>query len=120
LTAGGNYTITPSKTGNINGISPFDATMILRHIAANGTGPNALNVNQLIAADTSGDGNITPFDATQILRYIAAGAPNANTGQVGNWKFDPVPRPYQPLNGSMSNENYTAILVGEVNGNWTP
>ncbi|HEX8568066.1 MAG TPA: dockerin type I repeat-containing protein, partial [Pyrinomonadaceae bacterium] len=120
LTAGGNYTVTPSKTGNINGISPFDATMILRHIAANGSGPNALNANQRIAADTSGDGNITPFDATLILRYIAAGAPNANTGQVGNWKFDPVSRPYQPLNGSMSNENYTAILVGEVNGNWMP
>ncbi|HEX8399344.1 MAG TPA: PQQ-binding-like beta-propeller repeat protein [Pyrinomonadaceae bacterium] len=120
LTTGGNYTVTPSKIGNANGISPFDATMVLRYVAANGTGPNAFNANQRIAADTNGDGNITPFDATLILRYIAAGAQNANTGQVGNWKFDPVPRPYSPLNGSMSNENYTAILVGEVNGDWNP
>ncbi|HYP49950.1 MAG TPA: hypothetical protein VEQ34_03340, partial [Pyrinomonadaceae bacterium] len=60
------------------------------------------------------------FDATLILRYVAAGGPNANTGQIGNWKFDPVPRPYSPLNGSMSDENYTAILVGEVNGDWNP
>ncbi|HEX8265905.1 MAG TPA: carboxypeptidase regulatory-like domain-containing protein [Pyrinomonadaceae bacterium] len=120
LTSGGPYTITLSKTGNVNGISPSDATMILRHIAANGQGPNALNANQRIAADASGDGNITPFDATQILRYIAAGAPNANTGQVGNWRFSPPTRDYEPLVNSLAGQDYEAILVGEVNGNWTP
>jgi hypothetical protein len=120
LTDGGNYPVTPTKTGDINGITPFDATMILRHVAANGTGPNALNSNQQIAADTNGDGNITPFDATLILRYIAAGAQNANTGQVGNWKFDPVSTPHPALNSSVSGENYTAVLIGEVNGDWTP
>ena len=120
LTANGEYTVTPSKTGNVNGISPSDATMILRHVAANGQGPNVLNPNQILAADANGDGNISPFDATLILRYIAGGGPNANTGQVGNWKFDPVSRPYQPLSSSVSGENYTAILIGEVNGNWTP
>lgn len=114
------YTITPSKTGDINGISPFDATLILRHIAANGTGPNALNPIQKIAADASGDGNISPFDATQILRYVAANGSNANTGQVGVWKFDPPSREYAPLAGTIDNQNYEAILVGEVNGNWTP
>jgi len=120
LPAGGRYTVTPSKTGNINGISPFDATLVLRHVAANGQGPNVLSPNQQKAADTNGDGNITPFDATLILRYVAANGQNANTGQVGNWRFDPVSHPYSPLNSSMYNENYTAILVGEVNGNWTP
>ncbi|HEX8566606.1 MAG TPA: hypothetical protein VF648_13250 [Pyrinomonadaceae bacterium] len=116
LFTNGQYTVTPTKTGDRNGISPFDATLVLRHIAANGQGANALNANQRIAADTSGDGNITPFDATLILRYIAAGAPNANTGQVGNWKFDPVSRPYQPLNNSVSGHNYTAFLIGEISG----
>jgi len=120
LTDGGNYTVTPTKSDHINGISPFDATMILRHIAANGQGPNALNANQQIAADTSGDGNITPFDATLILRYLAAGGPNANTGQVGTWKFDPVSNPHPVLNSSVSGENYTAFLIGEINGDWTP
>ncbi|HEX8395911.1 MAG TPA: S8 family serine peptidase [Pyrinomonadaceae bacterium] len=120
LTANGEYTVTPTKSGNVNGISPVDATLILKHIAANGQGPNVLNPNQILAADASGDGNISPFDATLILRYIAAGTSNANTGEVGNWKFDPVSRPYQPLNNSVSGENYTAILIGEVNGNWTP
>ncbi|HEX9927729.1 MAG TPA: carboxypeptidase regulatory-like domain-containing protein [Pyrinomonadaceae bacterium] len=120
LTNGGNYPVTPTKSDDINGISPFDATMILRHIAANGQGPNALNANQQIAADTSGDGNITPFDATLILRYLAAGGPNANTGQTGTWKFDPVSNPHPALNSSVSGENYTAILIGEINGDWTP
>jgi hypothetical protein len=120
FTSGGTYVVTPSKSGDVNDISPFDATMILRHIAANGQGPNALNTNQRIAADTSGDGNITPFDATLILRYVAAGAPNANTGKVSNWKFDPVSTQYTALNGNVSNADYSAILIGEVSGGWVP
>ncbi|HEX8565073.1 MAG TPA: SBBP repeat-containing protein [Pyrinomonadaceae bacterium] len=120
LTQGVNYTVIASKSGNINGISPFDATLILRHIAANGTGPNVLNANQRIAADANGDGSISPFDATQILRYVAAGSQNANTGQIGNWKFTPANRPYEPLNGNLFDQNYTAILVGEISGDWAP
>ena len=120
LTANGQYTVTPTKTGNVNGISPSDATLVLRHIAANGQGPNALTPDQQLAADASGDGNISPFDATLILRYIAIGTSNANTGEVGNWKFDPVSRPYQPLNIMVSNDNYSAVIVGDVNGSWTP
>jgi hypothetical protein len=120
LVPGGTYTVTPSKSGDVNGISPFDATMILRHVAANGQGANALNANQQIAADTNGDGNITPFDATLILRYIAGGGPSANTGQVGTWKFVPPNRTYSPLLGSQTGQDYEAILVGDVNGDWMP
>jgi hypothetical protein len=120
LVPGGTYTVTPSKSGDVNGISPFDATMILRHVASNGQGPNALNANQQIAADTNGDGNITPFDATLILRYIAGGGPNANTGQVGTWKFVPPNRTYSPLLGSQTGQDYEAVLVGDVNGDWMP
>lgn len=120
LITDGNYIVTPSKTGDINGISPFDATMILRYVAANGTGPNALNANQRIAADTNGDGDISPFDATLILRYVAAGSQNANTGQAGNWEFSPLTHTYPSLSSSLTNENYEAILIGDVNGSWTP
>ncbi|HYP51073.1 MAG TPA: pre-peptidase C-terminal domain-containing protein, partial [Pyrinomonadaceae bacterium] len=120
LTASGQYTVTPTKSGNVNGISPFDATLVLQHIAANGVGPNVLTPIQQLAADSNGDGSISPFDATMILRYVAAGVSNANTGQVGNWLFDPVSRPYQPLNIMVSNSNYSAIIVGEINGSWTP
>ncbi|HEX8568061.1 MAG TPA: PQQ-dependent sugar dehydrogenase [Pyrinomonadaceae bacterium] len=119
LTAGGNYTVTPSKTGNINGISPFDATLILRCIAA-GPANCALTENQKIAADTSNDDEITPFDATQILRFVAANRQTDFTGEIGNWKFSPISRPYNSVSNSASNQNYEAFLIGDVNGSWTP
>lgn len=114
------YTVTPTKTGDVNGITPFDATLVLRHVAAGGTGANALSANQQLAADTNNSGTVTPFDATQILRFVAANQQTANTGAVGNWRFDPTSRAYPALNGSLSNQDYTAILIGEVSGSWTP
>jgi archaellum component FlaF (FlaF/FlaG flagellin family) len=115
------YKITPSKGEyqHINGISPFDATMILRHIAANGQGANALNANQRIAADTSGDGNITPFDATLILRFVAAGA-SPNTVWVGHWRFSPASKEYPSFSTTLTDENYDAMIVGDLNGDWVP
>jgi hypothetical protein len=120
LTANGEYTVTPTKSGNVNGISSFDATLVLRHVAANGQGANALTPNQILAADANGSGGVTSFDATQILRYVAANGANANTGQVGTWRFDPISRPYPALNSMVSNDNYSAVIVGDVNGSWTP
>ncbi|MDQ4121472.1 MAG: hypothetical protein M3209_08510 [Acidobacteriota bacterium] len=120
LLAGGQYTVTPSKTGNASGITAFDATMVLRHVAANGQGASALSPNQLLAADTDGVGGVTAFDATLILRYVAANGTNANAGQTGNWKFSPASRVYSPLLNSPANENYTGILIGEVDGDWIP
>lgn len=118
LTQGGNYTVTPSKTGNANGISAFDATIVLRCVAA---GSNcALTPNQRLAADTNADNSVSAFDATQILRYVAANGSNANTGQAGSWRFSPAPRNYGTVSNSLSNENYIAVLTGEVNGDWTP
>ncbi len=118
LAANGNYTVTPFKVGNVNGISAFDATLVLRCVAA---GNNcALTTNQRVAADTSNDNTVTAFDATQILRFVAANGANPNTGQTGSWKFLPGSRTYNSVSSSFSNENYQAILVGEVNGDWTP
>jgi CSLREA domain-containing protein len=117
LAAGGQYTVTSTKSG-ANGITAFDATLVLRHVAANGQGVNALSANQQKAADTSSDNSVTAFDATQILRYVAANAPSANTGQTGNWKFTPPSHNYQSLSNSLAGENFEAVLVGEVSGDW--
>jgi hypothetical protein len=117
LTPNGQYTVTPSKSGEIKGsISSFDATLILRCVAA-GNGC-AFTPNQRIAGDTNNDNQITSFDATQILRFVAANSQNANTGQVGNWKFTPAAIDYLPLDSSRTNQNFEAILVGEVSGDW--
>lgn len=120
LLSGGIYTVTPYKTGGANGITSFDATLVLRHVAAGGQGASALTPSQQRAADTDGDGTISSFDATQMLRYIAANGPNAGTGQIGTWRFTPPQRTYAPLLSSQSNQNYEAVLIGEVNGDWTP
>jgi hypothetical protein len=118
LTSGGEYTVTPTKTDDVNGISPFDATLVLRCVAAGGG--CTLTPNQLLVADTNNSGDITPFDATQILRFVAADGQNATTGETGKWKFVPIKRTYASVTNSLTNENYEAYLVGDVNGSWTP
>ena len=115
--SGGPYTVTPSKTGDVNGITGFDATVVLRDVAAGGT---TLTSNQRIAADTNGSASVTGFDATQILRYVAAAGATSGTGLASTWVFNPSSRSYPSLSGSLASENYDGMLVGEVDGSWTP
>lgn len=109
----GAYTVTPSKTGDINSISGFDASLVARRSANLIT----LTANQMIAADVSGNGTVSALDASLIAR-TAANVPNA--GIAGQWIFAPVSRSYSGLVSDLAGENYEAILMGEVSGNWTP
>jgi hypothetical protein len=113
LPAGGNYTLTPSKTGDVNGISAFDAAQVAQHVA----GIITLNGNQQIAGDASNNGTLSAFDAALIAQTVA-GIPNA--GIAGTWKFVPSNRSYNPLSADQINQDFDGILVGEVSGNWTP
>ena len=116
LLTGGEYVVTASKTGNVNGITSFDATIVLRCVSA-GRSCSLSNI-QKIAADADNDGSVSAFDATQILRFVAGGGTSPSTGQVGNWKFDPPDRNYPFLSNSISAENYSAFLIGDVDGDW--
>lgn len=118
LASGGSYTVTPAKSGSVNGVSSFDATLVLRYVASGGTEP--FTANQKTAADTNNDGSITSFDATQILRFVASGNSGASSGVAGSWKFVASFRTYGQATNSYSGENYDAILVGDVNGDWSP
>ena len=120
LDASDSYIATPLKTGNVNGINAFDATLVLRHVAAGGQGANAFTFYQPLAADINADGVVTAFDATQILRYVAGNGANANTGQTGKWKFSPATRNYDAMITSLAGEDYAGILIGDINGDWTP
>jgi hypothetical protein len=51
-----------------------------------------------------------------IAQYIV-GLPN--TGQTGTWRFVPSSRNYLTV-ANLTGEDYSAILMGEVSGNWTP
>ena len=108
----GSYTVTPSKTGGVNNISSFDAARVAQHVA----GSNVLTGNQLIVADVSGNGSISSFDAGEIARYAAA---LSGFGAAGNWIFSPVNRSYASVTSNISGEDYSALLMGEVSGNWT-
>ena len=111
----GSYTVTPTKTGGVNGaISSFDAGRIALHVA--GLPNPQLNATQLIVADVSGNGTISSFDAGQIARY-AAGVPGS--GSAGTWIFMPVNRSYASVTGNVTGEDFVALLMGEVSGSWT-
>ena len=110
---GGPYTVTPTKTGDVNGISAFDASLVAQHVA----GLVTLTANQQIAGDASGNGTLSSFDAS-LIAQTAAGTPNS--GIAGTWKFGPTNRSYPTLSGNQTNQNFEAILVGDVSGNWKP
>ena len=109
----GPYTVTPTKSGAINGISSLDASLVAQSVA----GVITLTPNQLIAADASGNSAVTSFDAS-LIAQAAAGVPNS--GLTGTWKFTPATRAYPTLSGNLTGQNFDAILVGDVSGNWSP
>ncbi len=102
----GPYNLTASKAGGVNGISAFDASRIAQYVA----GMISLNTNQQLAADVSGNLSVTSFDAAQIGSYVA-GSPS---GSTGTWKFTPQNIPLQsPV------QDFSALLMGDVSGNWS-
>ncbi len=108
----GAYTVTPSKTGDVLGaIAGLDAADIASHVVGNIT----LNATQIIVADVSGNGTVTSFDAAMIASYVVA---LPGTGQTGTWKFVPANRPYADVNTNHVNQDYSALLMGDVTGNW--
>jgi uncharacterized delta-60 repeat protein len=112
--AAGSYAVTPTKSGDVNGsISGLDAARVAQHVA----GLITLTANQQIAGDTTNNGSLSGLDAARIAQ-TAAGI--SNSGIAGQWKFLPGSRSYASVAGSLTGENYEAILVGDVTGNWAP
>lgn len=108
----GAYTITPSKTGAQNGaITSFDAAKIAQHVV----GAVTLNAAQMVVADVSGTGGVSSFDSALVASFVVS-APN--TGMTGDWKFVPASNTHASVSGSISGEDYSALLMGEVSGNW--
>jgi len=108
----GSYTVTPTKTDGVNGITSFDAARIAQHVA----GVSILTGNQFLVADVSDNGQLSSFDAAQLARYVIGSPP---FGSTGTWKFIPVNRSYASVTGNATGEDFTALLMGDVTGNWT-
>ncbi len=108
----GPYTVTPSKSGDVNGISGLDAAQISQHVV----GLITLNANQLAAADVSNNGTVSGLDSSYISQWVVS-IPNPSI--TGTWKFVPANRNYPNVNTAQTNQDYSGILMGEVTGNWT-
>ncbi len=107
----GAYTVTPSKIGDVNGITGFDSALIAQHIVL----LIVLSPTQLLAADVSQNSVVTSFDAALIAQYVVA---IPNVGITGSWIFSPANRGYADVESDFNAQNYDAILMGEVSGNW--
>ena len=125
----GTYTVTPSKgrgteidnpRGNppmpVRSITSQDASRIQQAVLGSVT----LTAIQIQAADVSKNNAVTSFDAALIQQYIlnqaaASADPRNNTGK---WEFDPTSRVYTSTAANMVNQDYAAILLGDVTGNW--
>ncbi|MBN1855083.1 MAG: S8 family serine peptidase [Pirellulales bacterium] len=116
----GTYTLTPTKDDADDHraeIESYDAVQVLQE--AVGIGP-ALTSSERLAADVNRDGVVNAWDAFRILEYWVSsdglGLPFAGAGRV--WDFAPSRRGYALLNTDQINQDFIAILIGDVTGNW--
>ena len=112
----GDYTLTPEKTDEANGITAYDASLVLQHVA----GLSNLTGYLAVAADVDESGSVGTMDASNILQKAVGliGVPFPGVASV--WKFDPQNITYTNLNENADNQDFTGILLGDPSGNWQP
>lgn len=139
----GNVVIEPRKVGEFGtptAITALDASWVLQAVA----GQRIFDANQRLASDVTGDGTLSALDATRILqrqvgmltRFAVADRCNSD------WMFRPLPGPalnqqliqplvstgmcrrgaisYNPLVGSVAQQDFLGVLFGDPTGNWQP
>ena len=112
-----NCVVIPSKRleqkDNQYTVSAYDAALTARHAVKLDT----LSRSARTAADVDQDQKVTMYDAALIARY-AVDLPALDGSNAGVFLFDPQSRRYQQTQGNYENENYTATVLGDVDGNW--
>ncbi|MDA3897685.1 MAG: BACON domain-containing carbohydrate-binding protein, partial [Desulfobacteraceae bacterium] len=128
----GNYTLTPSKSDDLGGLSATDASRIARHAV----GLYPFSCMEKIAADVSLNGEISATDASRVARYAVGLISCLNDeNNCTEWVFTPntimtcdtwssitydSTRSYSPLSADQTDQHFVAIRLGDVTGNWTP
>jgi hypothetical protein len=131
------YETTPRKAGDsASAIDPFDASLNAQHVV----GLITLTGNQRLAADATGNGFLTSFDSARIAQFSVGLIAQLPVAVVNgsDWSFVPsaqaepnqqVSNPfpagnqqgrirYSPIVESAENQDFLAILYGDVSGNW--
>jgi hypothetical protein len=129
IPGGGTYALTPSKSNDsssANGITVADLAMIQAQVL----GKLALGPYQLLAADVNTNGSITASDLALIQAVILGKATNF---PAGLWRFVPAdyvfPDSLNPWSApsqrwytnritDVTNGDFVAIKLGDVNGSW--
>lgn len=109
---GGYHELYPQKDADERGaITVYDAALVAQFAADLIT----LSEYQQKAADVSDNAEITEYDAALIAQYTAG---EINESITGLWTFSPEVRVYSPLEYDMLNQDFAAILYGDVSLNW--
>ena len=112
LTAGGNYTVTPTKAAlspGSTGITTVDVIGIQRHFLNLGT---PLSRCRLTAADVNGNNAVDTVDVIAIQRFFLGSS--TGIANAGKYKFNPVSRSYPGIVSDQTGQNYDALVFGDV------
>jgi len=110
--SGGNYVVTPSKAALAPGSSPIntiDIVAIQRHFLV--IGP-PLSGCPLTAADVDGSNGVDTVDVVATQRFYLA--LTSGTANVGKYRFTPIGRSYNGMANDQTNQNYSALMFGDV------
>ncbi len=111
----GNIVVTPAFSGGVNdAVTAYDTSLVLQAIV----GKLELTEEQRQAADVNGDGAITSMDAVYILQKSVGMIDGNYPGSGAEWAFTPANRSVS-LTGDNTDLDFTAFLLGDVNGDWT-
>ncbi len=111
----GDYILVPEKLDDTNGITAYDASLVLQHSA----GLITLSGHQATAADVNKNGSIASMDASYILQNAVNLIPLPFPGADKVWEFDPSQYLYDDLDIDLLDQDFTAILLGDPSGSWT-
>ncbi|MDX2169683.1 MAG: glycoside hydrolase family 44 protein [Deltaproteobacteria bacterium] len=139
--AGAPLAIAPQRTGGQGAaLSSLDAAWILQAIA----GTRTLDGDQRLAGDVTGDGTLSTLDAATILSHVVGSVQRLPAAERcgSEWLFVPSPSAapnqsltapalasatctmgaiaYTPLSAAANGQDFRAVLLGDVTGNWSP
>lgn len=104
-----------TSVGLADAITAYDASLVLQHLV----GLLSLSEGARVAADVNRSGQISALDASLILEFTSGLISLPFPGAAAIWWFDPAQRAYPSLDSDQTQQDFTAILLGDPSGNWS-
>ncbi|HEX9974699.1 MAG TPA: cohesin domain-containing protein, partial [bacterium] len=110
------YSLAAFKSKNCDvgddAITAYDAALILQSVV----GLIQLDSLHQFIADITQNSTVTAYDASKIARY-AVGIEDTSSC-LGEWHFIPPQRSYSAIEHNYDDQNFTAFIMGDVDGSW--